>query len=368
MSTEGGLIIYGVREYKEMGTFAATPIELAGVRERIGEVVASHVHERVQLSVHELPLADDSTNGFVLVEVPASPRAPHMVQTKGHHRYYGRTPAGNVILDQTQVAHLYARRSTLELEAGNALDEAIAAFPRLPVASGTLRGDLYMVVHPLVSDSDLRERVFPDDAGPTMLQAVLGTQNDLRFETQWDPKFSDISNGARFQTIMDGFSMVNPSIDRDGEQIDLYVSQIDVLDNGTVRYFRAALARQVAIQTTGQPAVVFLIRDTAAAQHAAHVSLFAGRFLEAAGYHGMADVSLALTQIRTSYSWEWLTVNFPPRNGYPMAPVDDYRQSVRLPAERLVEDPCGVAKELLERLLRTIRRPTFPDPWSIAAI
>jgi predicted HTH transcriptional regulator len=116
MATEGGVIIYGVREDKARGIFDATPIELAGVTERISEVVTANVRERIDFDVHTMPLDDDPSKGYVVVDVPACPRAPHMVETKNDFRYYGRVPGGNTILTEAQVARFYARRVSLEAD------------------------------------------------------------------------------------------------------------------------------------------------------------------------------------------------------------------------------------------------------------
>ena len=104
MSTDGGVIIYGVDEDRATDTFTPTPFTLAGFKERISEVVASNTREPVEFAVHELPLDGDPTQGFVAVVVPASLRAPHMVESKGQYHYYGRIPGGNRLLSQADVA------------------------------------------------------------------------------------------------------------------------------------------------------------------------------------------------------------------------------------------------------------------------
>jgi hypothetical protein len=48
--------------------------------------------------------------GYLVVIIPASPRAPHMVTLEGENRYYGRGATGNRILNQGDVARLYQRR------------------------------------------------------------------------------------------------------------------------------------------------------------------------------------------------------------------------------------------------------------------
>ena len=125
MATAGGIIIYGVAEDKKAATLSAEPIALAGAKDRISDVVSSQVSEPPYFEVNLLPLATDSSMGYVVVDVPASPRAPHMVEVKGEYRFYGRMPGGNFMLTESQVAHLYERRERTEREAMRALDEAI---------------------------------------------------------------------------------------------------------------------------------------------------------------------------------------------------------------------------------------------------
>jgi hypothetical protein len=92
MATDGGLIIYGVGENGRGVTFSAEPIDLTGVKDRISDVVTSQIKERFDFDIRPLPLSGDPSRGFVLVDVPASIRAPHMVEVRGEFRFYGRVP------------------------------------------------------------------------------------------------------------------------------------------------------------------------------------------------------------------------------------------------------------------------------------
>lgn len=121
MATDGGVIIYGVAEDKENVAFDATPIPLEGVKDRISNIVTSHVREEVPFEVRILQLDDDPAIGFVVIDVPASIRAPHMVESKGEHRFYGRVPGGNRVLSEAQVALLYQRRERVAEDAGSVI-------------------------------------------------------------------------------------------------------------------------------------------------------------------------------------------------------------------------------------------------------
>lgn len=355
MATAGGVIIYGVLENKEGMTFSATPVELAGAKDRISDVVTANVRERIDFDIRLLPLNDEPTRGFVVLDIPASPRAPHMVETKGEFRFYGRVPGGNAVLTEAQIALLYERRREVERLAERALDEAIAEAPLS--AMPATRGDLHLVVHPLLSDRGLRGRAWPGDEGPELGAGIVGAHSGIRFRTPWDPNFADILNGGHNVVTLDGFAMLNPAIVHDKEKVERWVSRIEVLDDGTSRYFHAAIAEQSHDNRR------YVIRDTAVVQMTAHFVLMVGRLLDAGGYHGLVELSVAITGAAGAVSAEWFGgVRTFPMGRIPSVPSDDYRDRLRLPANRLLEEPCEVAASLLSRLLRALRPRFFPDP------
>ena len=92
------------------------PFELAGVRKRIDQIVRSTISEPPAIEVYTIPTDDDPSLGYLVVHVPASSRAPHMVTVGKEHRYYGRGATGNVLLTEGEVAPLYKRRQRWEVD------------------------------------------------------------------------------------------------------------------------------------------------------------------------------------------------------------------------------------------------------------
>ena len=107
----------------------------------------------------------------MVIDVPASIRAPHMVESKGEHRFYGRVPGGNPPLSEAQVARIYGRRERVERETGRSVDEWVASSP---CGQDSGRADLYVVVKPFLSDGELRER-------------ALGETNSSLYVTLFSP-------------------------------------------------------------------------------------------------------------------------------------------------------------------------------------
>jgi len=90
MTVDGGTLLYGVDEDENGRVTLAAPIELAGQRERIDQIVQTSIMEPPTIYVSELPREEAPEQGYLLVTVPQSPRAPHQVVVGNDLRYYGR--------------------------------------------------------------------------------------------------------------------------------------------------------------------------------------------------------------------------------------------------------------------------------------
>ncbi len=125
-------------------------------------------------------------------------------------------------------------------------------------------------------------------------------------------------------------------------------------DDGTASYFRAS----VADNSVGEG---YVIRDSAVAQITVHFIVMVGSILDKGGYHGPVDLLCAVTGAKGATSGDLVG-----RHSFsetpPTVPTDDYRKQVRVPAARLLDDPCLTASLLLERLLRAVRPRGLPDP------
>jgi hypothetical protein len=99
-ASDGGTLLYGVGEDENRRPSVAQPFCLAGVRERVDQIVRTSISEPSDVQVREIPTDDDPGLGYLVVVVPPSPRAPHMVTVGKEYRYYGRSATGNVPLTE----------------------------------------------------------------------------------------------------------------------------------------------------------------------------------------------------------------------------------------------------------------------------
>jgi hypothetical protein len=141
---DGGILVVGVEEDKQARTFKPNPVELEGLAERIDQVVGSLVRPRLTIRSREL-LHGSEGHGFLIIEIPASPLAPHMAKD----RYWGRGDQTKHTLSDAAVRQSLDRRERHRQRLEHLLEDEIARNP-LP-ADRQRRGHLYVVVAPAVA-------------------------------------------------------------------------------------------------------------------------------------------------------------------------------------------------------------------------
>ena len=109
MSTDGGVIIYGVDEDRATDAFTPTPSHSLASRSE-----SARSSRRTPVSRSSSPSTNcrstvTRARGSSLSLCPHRCEH-HMVESKGQYHYYGRIPGGDRILGQADVALLYERR------------------------------------------------------------------------------------------------------------------------------------------------------------------------------------------------------------------------------------------------------------------
>jgi hypothetical protein len=209
----------------------------------------------------------------------------------------------------------------------------------------------------LLGIDDLRTRAWQGQEDIELHNLIQLARGGISFSDPWDPRLMTLLREGRGAPTLDGYELYAAPFDNGQGQVERYTERMEVLDNGTIRYFRAAVAGQNANTAN------FVIVDTLVAQLTANVLLAAGILFERGGYHGSVDVGLAITGARGAISGGLLSQRpFPMLNEPPSVPSDDFRSHVRTTATKLRAEACSVSASLLERLFRVIRPPGLPDP------
>ena len=141
-NSQGGDIIYGIREDRTTPEDAGKAAELIGITGAGADATKLWMFELLNSSIDErmigVTICDVqlSAGGFALVvRVPRSWNSPHVVRHKNHWRFYARNSAGVYAMNVTDLrtAFLLSDTLTQRLEAvrKERLDEIIKSHPDL---------------------------------------------------------------------------------------------------------------------------------------------------------------------------------------------------------------------------------------------
>jgi hypothetical protein len=340
MANDGGSIVYGIAEDKVTGTFHPHPIALAGQSERLSDVIHQLILDPPVFRVLDVPLPEDPSLGFLVLAVPASPLAPHMVKKA----FWGRAGTINVKLSQGEVDRLYARRRIWERDAEEALQAAIGE--NRGVGNG-----IYLVARPLLAGSDLLTRSGLEDR-ERLGRVLIDNDNRTQFKTApaLSSALSILMNGQMLPTLGGVALEFNGPGDHDHHRLEL-------LSDGTVRFYwsGAAQRRQGGLTT---------IFDSTCAQLAVRVLAFAGRLLQLVGYDGPATAAVCIRGAQGAVSDAWLSPESQGGN-LGVLPPGDYQKALRVDSAELVHDASRVAGLLMRPILRVLRPSGAADPLEI---
>ncbi|WP_216589220.1 AlbA family DNA-binding domain-containing protein [Streptomyces brasiliscabiei] len=147
-AVDGGTLIVGIGEDKPNRVFALEPQLLDGLAEKVDSVARSIPDPPFNVITEAIPTDTDNTRGYLLVHIPASPQAPHMVDG----RYYGRNDKTKHVLTDAEVARLHEQRRSAEQDALTLLQQEVNQDPLHEVGD---QSHLFLVAQPLAGRRDM---------------------------------------------------------------------------------------------------------------------------------------------------------------------------------------------------------------------
>lgn len=185
MANDGGTLLYGIGEDENRRPTIPQPFRLAGARERVDQIVRTSISEPPAIEVHALPTDDDLSLGYLLVSVPPSLRAPHMVTVGKEYRYYGRGATGNTPLSEGEVARLYERRQRWEIDRSAMLEQVIDLAQIPPHEDYAF---LHLIARPVVPDEDMLDKARGDQHVEQFLNRQFSDALSAKvFSTRYSP-------------------------------------------------------------------------------------------------------------------------------------------------------------------------------------
>jgi hypothetical protein len=349
MTNDGGVIIYGIGEDEHRRLTIPSPIPLKGQAERIDAIVRTLIAEPPVIRIFSKPSSENSSLGYVIVFVPPSERAPHMVVVKGDHRYYGRSATGNVILPEGEVARLYARRQQMEIDLTRLLDSEIQSSPYEPNENFAF---LFLVARPVFAregffDSAIHDR---NNLQTILSNFVLEVSSGAIFPHLYEPDFypppfwKQLPEGLLGQ--LHSSSSKNP--DAPKETLNLKIDY-----DGCGHLFCGRASDKIHGEGT-----LYVFSELIAGLTSRFVA-FIAKLYEKTGYIGMLDLGIAIIGLKGSIVY---TNNRNREYGRIPYDRDKYTKTRRFSALQLLDEPQNAAQYLVMPLINALSQNRI-DPF-----
>jgi hypothetical protein len=352
LAVDGGVLVLGVVD-ADGAAGEVVDVDLAGLADRVDQVARAAVTPPLTVLCRPLLNPDRAGRGVLLVEVPASADAPHMVDD----RYWGRTGRRKEPLADAQVRQLLAARARRTDAAAELLGQLEADSP---LTAQNPQGNLFALAVPHTPRPDaLADLIYGPDASGRLIALRDRVWAAVPGASTFEP---GLTAATRYEPAPDGASLLTP---RDGGPywpglVDLHFGEDGGVrlscGRGTDDVGDGLHRRRVVIGAL----VIGLTRGTLA---------LATALADETGYAGSWDLGLALTRLYDAVdldmSRQIMGLPQPYRR-------HDYRRTTTATTAELVDAPAAVTARLVVPLLRAlgaeaIHRPRLTDPGTTSA-
>ena len=336
MANDGGVLLYGIGEDDNDHPTVLQPFELKGAKEKIANWVQTCIAPAPIIRPDPLPKEDDPSIGYLVVEVPASPDAPHMVTKSQNNRFYGRNGPRNVRLSAGEVERLFQRRESWKRDREKLIDEFISDAPPERDAD---QPTMHLVASPLASDDELLERALSegDPRQETALRNLFRqTQKELdlhfrRHNVLYDQRWE--RRGDRYITHLGAL----PDDERTHEQI----VDLQIYFDGSAYHFDGEFAAKFEGAS--------YLREGAVVVRTVRLLHFLAKIYEEAQYVGPVDLAIKLSGIGGCISGHLRDGR---RKPHPNPIKDDeYADTARTYPQEMQADPLSEAQKLIGRFI-----------------
>lgn len=354
LANDGGVLLIGVAEDEHDRLTKLNPVKLQGARERIDQIIQTSIQETLSVEIRALELEGDPSRGYLVIIVPASPRAPHMVIVGKDNRYYGRGDNTVRRLSEGEVARLYARREKWEIDRvawmRSIIDDS-------PVVESSENGFLHIAIRPLFSsDSILEQALYSSDAASVdeLLRTLL-----LRSAEKITLRCPDVPS-LRIVEWHENVSGWISYLDRSGDLGEVrepdYIVDLHVNRSGEVRLF-------CGYAVLNHHSHDMVIRG----QLVAHLCMLVLRFTseilsQSENLHPVA-IGLGLTNTKDAALWEQAKQGRP-WDKFVRSDVAEYVKTDQVSPLSIAREPQRVASALTRQLFSGLSDGQY-DPFGL---
>jgi hypothetical protein len=340
---DGGHLLVGVDEL-EGSMPVLDPQPLAGLAERVEQVARTVPDPPLPVRCKAILSAADPLLGYLLVEVPLSGQAPHMVD----HVYYRRGDKTRERLSDPEVRRLHETRRAEADTIDDLLRSHVQRDPCAREGATRRNAHLFLVAAPLHGKPEMlmdlvhlpewwhgaRDLVRKAWNSPPVVGGYIGVEGSVGRR----------SDGAAFHNghLTDDR---RAAVMRDGADPSEDVEEIELTEDGGVRMFFASLGIPYH---DGH-----YIRDDLAAEAARKMAHLCAAIADHTSYLGPWGIGLAATEIN-GHKHRLSRNSFNIGVVYPYEGGDYYSATIATLAE-LQQTPGAVTNRLVGRLLRGLR-------------
>lgn len=347
-AVDGGTLILGVREDKANHTFHLAPQPLEGLAERVEQATRSHTDPQLPVMTTSIKSDANPSVGYLLIHVPASPEAPHMVDG----RYMGRGDKTKQTLSAPEVLRLHQRRKVAETDALELLADEIA---RDPMAEVTDQSHLFLLAQPQTGRPDLMLN-FTSAANwnqrlGELIQRVHSGEQDRNLPDP-DPSLLEAGNGFH-RTRGIARATRNLGDGRVFAPTDSYMPtaaiELQMFEDAGLRLFFSRFSE--TFHHAGKPEPEHFIWDASAVALTRRFIAVVIATSEEASYTGNWSLAIGATGLRGRRAYPDQSKGFATKARYDR---DDYRQATGSTWAELNGAPGAVIRRLVGPLLRSL--------------
>lgn len=378
MANYGGTLLIGVEEDEDHRLTGIAPVDLSVVEGQVAHIVADCIYGALRYRKKELRLPDNPSQGVLVVSVPPSPRAPHMVTVSGENRYRARVGTTTPPMPAGQVDELLRRRQAAEIDRNELVARErgwvrpvelheISDVPNVIGVFPVVTAGLTVVAKPALPEPDILRRASGGSASTDWLtdhyeQTILAHTDKGTSLVQR----TVLHAASHWRVDLDGYLAASPDHGETSEN----VVELEARYDGTI-----VLRSQGATWRQGPSNEDDIFRgdwlNEPLVWHRTQILLgVAARIFEAAGYSGPALVGVDLDRlegarsgaVRYQYPGDYGTVMDLHRLGR-----DHYRRTEEVPLDFIREDDgLSVTADLLRDLWHALTQRSFGtvDPWT----
>ncbi|MEU7088128.1 AlbA family DNA-binding domain-containing protein [Streptomyces achromogenes] len=351
-AVDGGTLIIGVQENKESRTFELAPQPLNGLPEKVEQVARTIPDPPLTILTEEISAEAGDGTGYLIVHIPASPVAPHMVD----NRYFGRGDKTKYQMGDAEVVALHARRRDSEATTLALLRKEMDEDPLRDVGT---QSHFFLVAQPAAGRRDMCLPITGAQDWNHRLHALINRVRENKklraalSNQAFSPDLNDAHQGhrrARGVALSSSTLQSDRTYAPEGRWGDEDVIEIQLFEDGGLRLFMTRLSDGLSNRHAPDDEAEQVLFDAAAVIHTRNMLELMRLVSEEVGYHGNWAVAVGANRLRGRRRYTGQSL-FASNHRYS---ADSYEESTGVTLAELRDAPGTVTRRLLGPLLRSL--------------